>query len=189
MRRAILTVLLALPVPAGADTFCEDLWIARNTIFHRAGYCFGSALGQGLFGNAGCIGTSPQLASADAEAVDQIRLMENDAGCRVATTSAPTARMRTEAARLSRLRDIPAADHNGWACLGYTGPGLTLRSGASADSPVTGQATAGQFLFSEYLLRDGWKFVVATTGHGRPTVAEGWTRDTTAPGECLEEAG
>ncbi len=33
---------------------CDRLWIARNELFARNGYCFGSERGQRLFGTAGC---------------------------------------------------------------------------------------------------------------------------------------
>ncbi|TGD96221.1 YARHG domain-containing protein [Methylobacterium nonmethylotrophicum] len=33
---------------------CDDLWYERNAIFKAAGYCFRSARGIQIFGNAGC---------------------------------------------------------------------------------------------------------------------------------------
>lgn len=190
MHRAmpLLCLLMVLPMPARADPWCETLWLTRNAIFHRAGQCFASPLGQALFDNSRCIGTA-QLAAADAAAVADLRRMESERGCRVATDRAPSARMRAEAARLARLRDIPVPDDFGWACLGYLGAGLTLHSGASFDSPVTGQAMAGTMIYSEHLLRNGWAFLVVTAVPGGPALAEGWTQDRIARGQCREEAG
>lgn len=97
--------------------------------------------------------------------------------------------MQAEAARLSRLRDLPVPDDFGWGCPGYSGPPLTLRSGASDASPVIGQAMPGLFLYSEYLRRDGWTFIVARRGSGGMTVTEGWTRDAIRSSDCIEDAG
>lgn len=194
MRPALMTtlfpaLLLALPGPAAANSFCEDLWIARNTLFHRAGHCFASPLGEALFGNAGCNASGSALSAEDTEAVNQIRWMEGQFACRVDTGRAADERMRAEAARLARLRDIPALDEFGWACHGYRGPGITLRSGASDKAPVTGQVTAGQTMGSEHLLRGDWMFVTVSHGPGTARLAEGWTRQRVQPGECEQEAG
>ncbi|HMO09183.1 MAG TPA: DUF4453 domain-containing protein [Paracoccaceae bacterium] len=189
MRPALLTLMLCLPAPAAADAWCEHLWITRNAFFHRAGHCFGSVLGQELFGNAGCKGNAPALAPDDAEAVAHLRWMEGEHGCRVATNRAPSSRMRAEAARIAALRDIPVADIHGWACHGYRGPGIALRSGASDDAPVTGQVTAGQTMGSEHQFRGDWMFATVSSGPGTPRLAEGWTRQRVQPGECEQEAG
>ncbi len=43
---------------------CERLWAARNELFARNGYCFGSERGQRLFGTAGCRTSSQDILSA-----------------------------------------------------------------------------------------------------------------------------
>jgi hypothetical protein len=40
---------------------CDRLWIARNEIFARKGYCFQSARGIGYFGNANCSSSSQDI--------------------------------------------------------------------------------------------------------------------------------
>ena len=52
MRRAAICAFVVAG-PAAADERCHDLWFARNAIMDRAGYCFGSVLGQAVFDNEG----------------------------------------------------------------------------------------------------------------------------------------
>lgn len=186
---AIVLPTLALPTPARAEAFCEDLWIARNTMFHRAGFCFSSVLGRALFDTTRCTGTTPRLSPADAQMADHARWMEAELGCKVDTARPASARMRNQAARLARLRDIPVADEFGWACHGYRGPAFDLHGGAGAETPVIGQALPETTLFSEHLLRNGWAFVVARDPATGATLAEGWTPRRTASEECRFEAG
>lgn len=42
---------------------CDDLWVARNEIFHRNGYCFRSQRGQDYFDNTGCTSQSQDILS------------------------------------------------------------------------------------------------------------------------------
>ena len=51
--RWLLLVLLLIPAPVRALEICDDLWFTRNLLFSRAGYCFGSVLGQTVFGDTG----------------------------------------------------------------------------------------------------------------------------------------
>ncbi|MDX2289244.1 MAG: caspase family protein [Hyphomicrobiaceae bacterium] len=66
---------------------CPSLWIARNEIFKRHGYCFATPRGQDYFGNAGC--TTPdqdvvkrQAASTPVDNIERISLEESRRGCR-----------------------------------------------------------------------------------------------------------
>ena len=63
--RWILLLGLVWPVQAWALEICDDLWLTRNLIFDRAGYCFGSVLGKSVFDNEGCTPGVPELAEAD----------------------------------------------------------------------------------------------------------------------------
>jgi hypothetical protein len=38
-----------------ADFSCEQLWLARNSLFKEAGYCFKTPRAIAAFGNAGCL--------------------------------------------------------------------------------------------------------------------------------------
>lgn len=189
MRRLILSVFLVLPAPALADTFCEDLWIARNTIFHTAGFCFGSTLGKALFDTSRCTGTSPALPPDQADMVDHARMIEADLGCAVDTTRAPDARMRAEAARLLRFRDVPVPDVYGWACHHYRGAAFALLSGAADDAPATGSAPTGATLTTGHRHIGDWVFVTARDPATGALLVEGWTRHKTRSADCLHEAG
>jgi hypothetical protein len=50
VRQALQTV----PPPAAAAESCSDLWVRRNAIWKRYGYCFTTPRAQAYFGNAGC---------------------------------------------------------------------------------------------------------------------------------------
>jgi hypothetical protein len=189
MRALALCLIAAPPAPALADAWCEDIWIARNAFFARAGHCFGSVLGREVFGNAGCTGSLPTLAAEDAEAVAHLQRLEQDMGCAVPTDRPPSARLRERAARLARLRDIPVPDEYGWACHGYRGPGMVLRSGASDTAPEIGRAGPGTVIGSDHQWRGKWLYVTVKTEPGGPILADGWTRDTVRPGACEHEAG
>ncbi|WP_209426842.1 DUF4453 domain-containing protein [Pararhodobacter sp. SW119] len=189
----LLSVLFqpALAPAARADTFCDLLWVTRNMIFHRAGYCFSSPLAQQLFGNSGCTGTDPALSATDRAAVARMRELEGRIGCRMDTSRAPSAGQRGIHARLSRLIDLPEPDELGWGCLGYRGAPFTLHAGTSAAAPVTGRVAPGQFVYSEYWPRDGWAYLSVTNGPGQPVIAEGWSshRFGGGDGACDQEAG
>jgi len=45
------------------DMTCEELWIARNEIFDRNGYCFRSERGQAYFDNSDCTSDSQDILS------------------------------------------------------------------------------------------------------------------------------
>jgi hypothetical protein len=40
--------------PASAQDACQSLWVARNSIYRSAGYCFKTARAIRYFGNSGC---------------------------------------------------------------------------------------------------------------------------------------
>lgn len=57
---------------------CDRLWIARNELFARNGYCFGSERGQRLFGTAGCR-TSAQDILSDLEKQNLLQIKAEEA--------------------------------------------------------------------------------------------------------------
>ena len=61
---------------------CQDLWVMRNSIYKRNGYCFRTRRAINYFGNAGCWTTSPRLSPAEQRLVDAIRRVERAKGCR-----------------------------------------------------------------------------------------------------------
>lgn len=179
-------LLLLMSAPA-AHAFCERAWVARNMIFDRAGHCFGSTLGQIMFNNADCIGTSPVLSPADQEAVNQIRGTEQQIGCRINTAGGPNAEMQAAFAEYSRLIDIPAIDHLGFACWGYLGPPAPLRAGASFNAPIIGQIETGQSASYQYWPRNGWNYVHVSTGPSGVGLGSGWVQLDLGPDGSLCE--
>ena len=60
---------------------CAQLWVARNEIFHRNGYCFKSRRGINFFGNAGCWTDNARLNGIEQTNVAQIKNWERNRGC------------------------------------------------------------------------------------------------------------
>ncbi|HOV05197.1 MAG TPA: YARHG domain-containing protein [Hyphomicrobiales bacterium] len=65
-----------------ADLGCQDLWIARNEIYHRNGYCFKTKRGKAFFSNAGCWTQNPSLSNVEQRNVARIQDWEGRYGCR-----------------------------------------------------------------------------------------------------------
>lgn len=65
------------------DMSCDDLWIARNEIFDRNGYCFRTKRGQDYFDNSDCTSDSQDILSQlEWENVKLIKRHEARKGCR-----------------------------------------------------------------------------------------------------------
>lgn len=186
---ALLATTLFLPQAGHALQLCDELWLTRNYLFHKAGQCFNSTLAQQLFGNANCSTSAARLSGADTEAVTYMRGLEAELGCRVNTNANPSADMRARVNELSRLIDIPTPDEFGFACWGYSGPSGTLHAGASAGSPVIGRFDPGQSLISEYWGKDGWIYYVINSGPLTPAITKGWARVTLDGSVCAQMAG
>ncbi|MFP4537010.1 MAG: YARHG domain-containing protein [Dichotomicrobium sp.] len=61
---------------------CEELWIARNEIFNRNGYCFQSARGQEYFDNSDCTSDSQDILSQlEWDNVELIKAAEREQQC------------------------------------------------------------------------------------------------------------
>ncbi|MCU0910668.1 MAG: DUF4453 domain-containing protein [Rhodobacteraceae bacterium] len=192
MRTALLSVAAAIglgPAAAGASPFCDLLWVTRNAIFDRAGYCFASPLGRALFDNADCTQTRPVVPAADAPSVARMTALEARAGCRVDTRGPPTSGQRAILARLARFADLPEPEERGWACIGYLGAPFDLRAGATTASATVGRVVPGQSLVFNYRARDGWHYIIATGGPDGGTYEEGWGQADIARGLCRGEAG
>ncbi len=72
-----------------ADLDCNDLWVARNEIYARNGYCFRSRRAISYFGNAGCWTRNPPLNRFERANVSRIKARERVLGCRIAGGMAP----------------------------------------------------------------------------------------------------
>ncbi len=61
---------------------CFELWVARNEIYARNGYCFRTRRARRYFGNAGCWTRNPRLNRFERRNVMLIRRVERWRGCR-----------------------------------------------------------------------------------------------------------
>ena len=60
---------------------CQDLWVARNEIFYRNGYCFKTPRGRNFFSNDGCQPGEPRLNSTERANVENIKRQERQNRC------------------------------------------------------------------------------------------------------------
>ena len=81
----IILFLLSIAPPLAAQDAapCDELWFARNLIFDRAGYCFGSRLGRAVFDNTDCSTTAPKFDARAAENVAALHAAETEYGCTI----------------------------------------------------------------------------------------------------------
>lgn len=70
------------PVPEKREISCQKLWVARNSIFKRRGYCFKTQRAKAYFGNRGCRTRNPRLSSSERRRVKAILRKERRKGCR-----------------------------------------------------------------------------------------------------------
>lgn len=70
-----------MPQMVAAPQSCHNLWIARNSIFHQQGYCFGSAKAKQYFSNDRCTTTTPTLSADQKRQVQAIQAQEAAQGC------------------------------------------------------------------------------------------------------------
>lgn len=64
---------------------CFELWVERNSVYKRNGYCFKTSRAIAYFGNAGCQydrEADVPLSAAERRAVARIRAEERALGCR-----------------------------------------------------------------------------------------------------------
>jgi hypothetical protein len=63
---------------------CSDLWLSRNAIFARNGYCFKTERAIGVFGNDGCrfyLDRAVPMSPVEREEVEFLRSIEQHKGC------------------------------------------------------------------------------------------------------------
>jgi hypothetical protein len=196
MRRStsILALVAALAsTSAAADVWeygeaeCNQLWFMRNLVMDRAGYCFGSALGQALYDNGDCIGKEVSLSSAQSRQVQKIQQLEREIGCNVNTGSRRLDLPSMEALR--RLRDMPLPDNGGWACIGWMGNETTLYDGYTDGAAAIGQIRRGDRLDFGHINEGDWVPVVVSSGAPGGSTTFGWANFGGAELPCAESAG
>jgi hypothetical protein len=157
MRFLTAVFLIMTPLSAVADELCDELWLTRNTVFDRAGYCFGSSLGQAMFDNRDCTTSDPQLDADATRIVDMVREVEEEFDCSVDTSGAPF-NLSNVFERLV-LQDLPVRTGYESACIGYTGPALLLTGGRHPDSAISGEILPGMDLMFLHIPVDGMDFI------------------------------
>lgn len=186
--RPIAFLLALLPLPALADVAddCPDLWFTRNLIADRAGYCFGSVLGQALFDNSGCIGKEIALTPTDEAKIARIREYERLRDCRI-DTSQP--RLDLYDAHIRRLlSDLPVSSGFEGACIRYRGPATPLYAGTSLSAPVIGEIRTGDNVSFAHEPVGGWSYIT-TYGAGTYPGTGGWTDVAFEDNTCEDYAG
>lgn len=183
MKSLVLSVFLSLsPLAAFAD--CESMWVTRNMLFDRAGYCFGSNLGKAIFDNSNCTGKQITLPAWQQDFVSYTKAMERDFQCNI-----DTSRRSLDLPLLSQwlqLIDPPRRGFGESGCAGYLGEPLNLRS-AVGGGRVLGQIVYGDdILFAHDDIGDST--FVTTMRNGRP-VALGWVQINFSQMKCTSYAG
>lgn len=183
----MLAILIAaFPAGALADG-CEDLWFTRNLLMDRAGYCFGSPLGEALFDNSDCIGKAVSLPKAAARLVAEIRQLERELQCSVETSA--TELEFEDAQNRRKLYVLPVRDQFESACLGWR-EGLTgLHAGPDATMPVVGRITDGDDLLFEHAGVEGWDYVTVRSSGSGVLKSAGWLGAKTTEESCRAWAG
>lgn len=175
----------AQDIDVPAASFCEQLWFTRNLVFHRAGYCFGTPLGQAVFGNAGCVGKNVEPDPAERHIVDEARRLETLEGCAVDTTATSLAIPLIEVRKA--LPDIPVPDGFESSCIGWQGGAQPLYNARSTESHVLYFLAPGDTVNFSFQQVGPWTFVEAYRA-GRVAGA-GWTAHDFAEPDCEAWAG
>ncbi len=174
-------------LPAAAQDGCDDLWFTRNLLFDRVGYCFGSALGQAVFDNRDCLGTSVTLTPPAQRLATEIRRLEGVYGCRVDTGR--RALSEGDWALRKNLAELPIRDEFESACLGFVGAPRALHAASTPGSAIVGRIEPGDYVsFAHYGL-DGGTYVTTYAGPGGPPRSGGWLLAPLAEADCSQWAG
>ena len=185
MKPIVLLLLLLTASPAFASDICNDLWFSRNAVMDRAGYCFGSPLGQAVFDNRDCTGKSVTISASNQRVVADLQRAERRLGCKVNTKAR---RLQLYDLSIRRhLMDQPVRDEFESACLGWIGPVIPLRAGTDARRPVIGAIQPGDYVSYAHIPRQGWTYVTVTDGNRR-LKSGGWL-DLAVPEQCAQFAG
>jgi hypothetical protein len=181
--KSLIALLAAAPAWANG---CHDLWFTRNLVMDRAGYCFGSVLGQAQFDNRDCIGKTVSLTPQWQSFVTYIQGLERQYGCRV-DTSQPVLDLWDAPIR-RRLQHLPIADEFESACLGWLGPPTPLYSGYDGQSPVVGTITPGSIVGMGHVPVGDWSYVTVSNPNTGP-FSGGWYFGVIPVSACADFAG
>lgn len=184
MRRIVLILALLWPGLAAAD--CPEMWFLRNLVFDRAGYCFGSNLGQAVFDNSDCWTKDPVLERGAQRYVAAIEDREAEFQCKIDSSRRSLDLPLMEMYR--GLDDLPLRDYAESACIGWRGAPVKLRAGAGFGSRVIHVIQPGDDLLFMHEDFAGWSFINVLR-NGRD-VGIGWVQfDWTTQPPCTDFAG
>lgn len=183
-----LTFGLLASSPSVADAFCAEAWFVRNLAFDRAGYCFGSPLGQALFDNDDCSTKSPKLSAEDQKIVTAIRETEDMVGCKIDTTARFMAVPHETLWR--GMVDLAAPADWASGCLGWQGADFPLYAAHAPGARVTAVARAGMVIEWEYdtFAPTGWEFITLYT-RDFEFLGMGWSNTRIDTALCEQMAG
>ncbi len=183
---AIFVPAMLTPAAAGANDGCHDLWFTRNLIMDRAGYCFGSPLGQAVFDHSDCQGKQVSLDAEATQLVSRIRALEKQYACSV-NTKGKQLDLNDISIR-KRLIDLPIVDEFPGGCLGWQGPTTPLYAGQAASPAVLAEIRQGDFVSFKHLPVGDWTYV--TVADPDWTVkGGGWTNASVSESSCKAWAG
>lgn len=111
----VAVLIVAVAGPAAANE-CMTLWLERNAYFANKGYCFGSALGKGVFGNSGCHTKNPNMSSAEQRRISQIQSREKALGCAAQKSRWSASQVRSYAQQLTAPSQSAPAPSPRQAC-------------------------------------------------------------------------
>ena len=168
--RFLVLIFALLAGTAHADRVCDELWFTRNLVFDRAGYCFGSPLGQQLFDNGDCTTSQPELHPMDAALVAEIKQSEAEWECDLDTSR--TDHDFPDLSTWSMMQDLPVNGGYESACIGWQTAPRAVRNGHHGQAGRLGEVREGDGLFFQMLAKDGYEYVTVLR-HDQP-VLEGW---------------
>lgn len=186
MTRSLALLLVLLAGPSAAQGWCDDLWFTRNLVMDRAGYCFGTPLGQALFDNSDCTGRRIALDPEASRLVDTILAAEARNECAI-DTSRRTVDLDDAAIR-RRLTDLPVRDEFESACIGWLGPETPLRAGHDRTAPELDRIARGDIVRYEHVPFGDWSYVTVATPEFE-TKGGGWLDRSAVEEDCFEIAG
>ncbi|WP_293573721.1 DUF4453 domain-containing protein [Phaeobacter sp.] len=158
---------------AKAHDPCEDLWFTRNLIMDRAGLCFASELGQRVFGNQGCLGTSVLVDAKAARLLQALRGREQLLNCQI-DTSAQGLRLPDASWRMLMI-DLPVASQSASICIGWRADPAPLHSGRDSSSARVGIVRPNDTLRYRHDPVGNWHYVTVHDSRWRLKAA-GWLR-------------
>lgn len=152
----------------------------------RAGYCFGSVLGQAVFDSSDCRGKSVSIDLADQATVATIRDMEARWSCKVDTGQS---NLDVDLLWLRRaLRDQPVRDEFESACIGWKGAPVALHAGHDVETPVVGQITPGLNVVYSFIPVGSWTYVEVKSPDW-DALSGGWLNMAGRVEDCADFAG